>query len=78
MKTAKHWNRKVLHDSDIYLKFHEYWLSEQKAEVFVLLYEDLKKNLAQKLKDMSQFLNMEASNDVINCVVNNSEGKFSS
>ena len=42
----------------------------------MIRYEKLKTNLRQELERMVQFLNVTVSGEVVDCVVENSEGSF--
>ncbi|XP_029468385.1 WSC domain-containing protein 1 [Rhinatrema bivittatum] len=51
------------------------WLKYGKC-LLVVHYEDLKKNMLQKLKEMVEFLNMTVVEDRLLCVENNKDGNF--
>ena len=76
METPELWNERVLNDTIKYLKFHKYWLSEQKGKVLVLFYKNLQKDLRRNLLEIATFLNFTVTNDIVECVLQNSEGKF--
>ena len=76
MATPELWNERVLNNTRLYLKFHKYWLSEQKGKVLVLFYKNLEKNLRRNLLEIAKFLNVSATDDILDCVLENSEGKF--
>lgn len=51
------------------------WLKHSK-NLLVVHYEELKKNLIHKLKEMVEFLHLEADHDRLLCVENNKDGNF--
>ena len=60
-------------------EFHKYWLEDEKTKNITkcfIFYEDLLSNLTEGLKRMSHFLGFDASNEVLECMRRNSEGKF--
>ena len=60
-------------------KFHKYWLEDEKAKNITkcfIFYEDLLNNLTEGLKRMAHFLGFDVSNEVLDCMRRNSEGKF--
>lgn len=76
MKTPTIWNQRVLNDTQKYIRLHNYWLSEQKGKVLVILYDQLQNNLRQHLHEIAKFLNVETSDEIIDCVIRNSEGNY--
>ena len=60
-------------------EFHKYWLEDEKIKNITkcfIFYEDLLNNLTEGLKKMAHFLGFDASNEVLECMRRNSEGKF--
>ena len=59
--------------------FHKYWLENEKTKNIskcFIYYDDLLNNLTGGLKKMAHFLGFDASNEVLECMRRNSEGKF--
>ena len=59
--------------------FHKYWLEDEKTKNITkcfIFYDDLLNNLTEGLKKMAHFLGLDASNEVLECMMRNSEGKF--
>ena len=59
--------------------FHKYWLEDKRTNNITkcfIFYEDLLNNLTEGLKRMAHFLGFNVSNEVLECMRRNSEGKF--
>ena len=52
------------------------WLAQNDTPVHIVQYEKLQANLHAELVRMLSFLNFSASNETINCAVENSNGRF--
>ena len=77
MKHWKNWNERVLNLTSRYMKFHQYWLKKDaNKRILIVLYDDLKKDLGTQLRRMLKFLNIEVNDEIMNCVLQNSEGKY--
>ena len=52
------------------------WLSQNTTSIHIVQYEHLVVDLRGELVKMLNFLNLEVPDEIIDCVVENSEGKF--
>ena len=77
MNSKEHWNQRVSKDIKRYLEFHEHWLRKgSQIKILVVFYEDLKSDLGNQLRRMAKFLNIKVTDEIISCVLQNSEGKY--
>ena len=59
--------------------FHIFWLKHKRVKSITrcfIFYDDLLNNLTEGLKRMAHFLGFNVSNEVLECMRRNSEGKF--
>lgn len=52
------------------------WLSQKEIPVHIVLYENLLSDLRSELVRMLDFLDFQVSNETLDCVIENSTGKF--
>ena len=59
-----------------YEKMYTYWLNQESIQLLIIHYEDLKNNLLEELKRISDFLGSDTDREIMNCVKQNAEGSF--
>ena len=60
----------------VYEKMYTYWLNEENIQLLIIHYEDLKNNLLEELKRMSDFLGFDTDREIMNCVKQSVGGSF--
>ncbi|CAH1779624.1 unnamed protein product [Owenia fusiformis] len=61
---------------DRWQKLYKLWLHDFKGDVLLVKYEDLVEDLRPQLLRIVKFLDIDVTDDVIDCVVCNSDGRF--
>ena len=69
------WRTFLKSGAQVWLEQMVSWLVDPRP-LFLLKYDDLKQNLTQTLAAAANFLEMETSDEIINCAQKNSNGKF--
>ena len=76
MASQTKWNKDVAVVLKRYEKFHKYWLEKKDIQIIRILYENLISNLKRELYRLSDFLNINVENNILDCVLKHSEGHY--